>query len=278
MQKSDRITIFLSAGELFWITSYLGLRRLPLIGGHYRGRPLEEVRSEILQGYETLENRDLIRKTGARSFDVDPTLLALVNMISAPEYTLLISSTIKNGQGQRIFVYFKENESLSVVYHNRFFNLTLFVNKASLVNSLTGWMQVNMQTSEKTTSIELPQIEIRDLLLKVWEKPEGSVDLLKEIGCGQPQAEKLAETLGSLAWASTLTRVAWKTDQVVKEGQLLFLGNSGNLWINEHLNGADETGNLVLSPTKAQDAQTVIRRYLQENISPSAPEEDNEVI
>jgi hypothetical protein len=272
MKKDDRITVFLSPGELFWIASNLGIKNLLFLSTFFRGQPPEEVRAIIQQGFETLLMRNLVHRHGSKSVEVDPSLISLVGMVATPEYADVIGS-IRNGEAPiQAYLYFKSGQSISVVYKDRFFHFALYREEAALQRSLLNWLGISGQISERAAQVKLKTVDFGDLLPKIWAKPESAVDLMGSLDLSDAEANRQAEFLGAINLFSQLTRIGLQEGRLAKQSQVIMLGNAANLWVTENGDTLPET--LTLQPVIASRAAHMAIRYLRTDVSIDKPEED----
>lgn len=273
--KDEKLTIFLSPGELFCIAGSLGLATLPLVGGHYRGRSPEEIREDINRGREVLESRGLIKRFGLRQWEVDASLTSLVEFIAYPEYALVASSWRKNESNQQFFLYFKAHQCLSVTFKDRFFNLALYREIKSVSRYVYSWLGVSQQVSSDVPNLHLPMLDLGALFQSLWaEKPELAPELLHKAGV---EVDRLWEQLSQISMVSNLTLLAHEGERFNREGQLFMLLNQVNLWISEVLKTAP--GSFELQPLSASRAALRVERYLRGKAGeePSADEEEQNV-
>ncbi len=276
--KDEKLTIFLSPGELFCIAGSLGLATLPLVGGHYRGRSPEEVREDINRGREVLESRGLIKRFGLRQWEVDASLTSLVEFIAHPEYALVASSWRKNESNQQFFLYFKAHQCLSVAYKDRFFNLSLYREIKSVSRYVYSWLGMSQQVSTDIPDIELPVVDLGGLFQNLWaENPEFAPEILKKAGVSNGDSARLWEQLSQISMVSNLTLLTHEGERFNREGQLFLLLNQVNLWLGEVLKTAP--GSLKFQPLHVNRANLKVERYLRGKAGeePAVDEEEKNV-
>ncbi|HVN53801.1 MAG TPA: hypothetical protein VMT46_05675 [Anaerolineaceae bacterium] len=276
--KDEKLTIFLSPGELFCIAGSLGLATLPLVGGHYRGRSSEEIREDINRGREVLESRGLIKRFGLRQWEVDSSLTSLVEFIAHPEYALVASSWRKNEFNQQVFLYFKARQCLSLTYKDRFFNLTLYRDLKSVSRYVFTWLGIGQQISNEVPELDLPITDLGALFQDLWaENPDFDPEVLKKAGVPAHDAAHLWEQLSQVTVVSNLTLLVREGERFNREGQLFLLLNQINLWLCETLKTAP--GSLKFSPLTAARATGRVDRYLRGKAGeePAANEEEKNV-
>jgi len=262
MKKDDRLTIFLSPGELFWIASYLGYSSLPFLGSPFKNRTNEQVKDLLTKGYETLEMRNLIQDQGKNMLQVDAFMQNLVQMIAVPEFTLIVSNVRKDEPPIQLFLYFKEQQSISVTQKDRFFNLGLFREAAALERNLTSWLCIGSQTSERNLPVQIPAgSDIIQLMTNVWRYPELVNDTLIEAGIPQENWTNLPEVLPQVTGASVLTRVDWDSGAPVKTAQLILLTNSAAIWASENLEQKPVQNDF--KPGNSMQVIKILRKYTQ---------------
>jgi hypothetical protein len=260
MKKDDRLTIFLSPGELFWIASYLGYTSLPFLGSPFKNRTNDEVKELLTKGFETLEMRNLIQDQG-KNLQVDPFMQNLVQMIAAPEFTLILSTVRKEEAPIQLFLYTKEQQSISVTQKDRFFNLGLFRESTALERNLTAWLCIGAQPSEKNSAFVLPYNDLIKLMSEIWKNPTLVKETLNEAGISSEVAGGLADILPAATGASVLTRVDWETGTPVKTAQLLLLSNSASLWVCE--NTDQKSNQIEFRPENSILVGKILRKYTQ---------------
>ena len=265
MKKEDRITIFLAPGELFWLAGHLGYKNIPLLGGVFRGKPPEEMRTAIQQGQETLLNRNLVQRRGLQKVEVDPFLISLIGMLALPEYVNLVSSERKDESPINVYMYFKNGQSVSVIFKDRFFHFSLYRETAVLQRSLMSWMGVLGQLSERAVPLRSPTGDITELMRKVWAQPDTTFELLRAAGVEADDATKQADTISQISLVSLLKRINWQTARLSMQGQLTVLGNSANLWYHEAAEIASETP--MLQPVSASRAGLILSRFMRADLS-----------
>jgi hypothetical protein len=272
MKKEDRITIFLSPGELFWIAGHLGLKTIPLLGGAFRGRSPEEVRTAIQQGFEALINRNLVHRQGLRVVELDSTLTSVVTMVATPDYTILINSMRKDETPFQAYLFFKDSQSISVIFQDRFFHFSLVREDAALQRSLLNWMGIGGQISERALPFRSPVNDLPDLMQKFWAQPDMGVDLLKGTGLSLEDATRQADFFGQIAMVSLFKRINFQTARLSMQGQVVLVGNTGNLWAYE---GVETSGELpVFQPLAASKAAGVLARYLRADLTLESKDEE----
>ena len=260
--KDEKLTIFLSPGELFCIAGSLGLATLPLVGGHYRGRSPDEIKEDINRGREVLESRGLIKRFGLRQWEVDGTLTSLVEFIARPEYALVASSWRKNESNQQVFLYFKANQCLSVVYRDRFFNLSLYREIKSVARYVNSWLGMSQQVSYEVPELELPMVDLGTLFQNLWaENPETAPEVLKKAGVANGSAAPLWEQLSQISMVGNLTLLVRDGERFNREGQLFLLLNQVNLWMTEILKTVPPS--LKFQPLHVSKASLRVSRYLR---------------
>ena len=273
MKKEDRITIFLSPGELLWIAGHLGLKNIPLLGGAFRGHSPEEVRASIQQGFDILLNRNLVHRQGQHQLELDSTLASVVTMVGTPDYTILISCMRKEEPPFQAYLYFKDNQSVLVIFQDRFFHFSLFREEAALQRSLSIWMGIGGQVSEKVTQFRSPASDLSGLLQKIWSQTDKSVDILQETGLSQEDATLQADFLGQISMVSLLKRINYQKAHLSMQGQVILVGNSGNLWANE---AKEPTAELpIFHPVTATKAAALLSRYLRADLTIENQDEEN---
>ncbi|HVP21259.1 MAG TPA: hypothetical protein VMS73_05300 [Anaerolineaceae bacterium] len=272
MKKDDRLTIFLSPGELFWIASYLGYTSLPFLGSPLKNRTSDQVKELLTKGFETLEMRNLIQDQG-KNLQVDPFMENLVQMIAVPEFTLIVSSIRKEEAPIQLFLYSKDQQSISVTQKDRYYNLGLFRESAALERNLTGWLCIGSQTSEKNPPFRLPACDLIKLMSDIWKNPALVNETLQKAGLAPGNSTDLTEILSTITGVSVLTRVDWESGAPAKTGQLVILSNSASLWINET---TDQNSNQIeLSPENSILVGKVIRKYTQTTFKINAESQEN---
>lgn len=275
MRKDDRITIYVSPGELFWIAGNLKLNSLPLIGGYFRGRTPDQIRDELQQGYSTLESRGYIITDGTTR-EVDQTLVNLVNMIASPNYALLVSTSSKEGATVQTYVYVKGSQSLSLVLKSRLYHITLYREEPVLIRSYLEWLGIGMQTAEKAVPFRMPQKDMRTLLSKVWLPPPQAQAALLESGLSQAETNKMIEMLQPFTFVSSVNRLGWQNNQIVKQGSVFLVGNTSTIWLVENPDASTEPP--TLQPMAAKSAALIVNRYLRLELTGSSDDSLNEVI
>ena len=275
MRKDDRITIYVSPGELFWIAGNLKLNSLPLIGGYFRGRTPDQIRDELQQGYSTLDSRGYIISDGTTR-EVDQTLVNLVNMIASPNYALLVSTSSKEGSTVQTYVYVKGSQSLSLVLKSRLYHITLYREEPVLIRSYLEWLGISTQMSEKVVPFRMPQKDLRTLLSKVWLPLPQAQAALQEFGLSQAETNKMIEMLQPFTFVSSVNRLSWQNNQIVKQGSVLLVGNSTAIWLVEN---PDTSGDPpMLQPMVSKVAASIVNRYLRPELSGFADESLNEIV
>jgi hypothetical protein len=259
--KDEKLTFFLSPGELFCIAGSLGMATLPLVGNHYRGRSPEEIRDDINKGREVLESRGLIKRFGLRQWEVDGTLSSLVEFIAHPEYALVASSWRKNETNQQVFLYFKARQCLSLTFKDRFFNLTLYREIKSVSRYVYTWLGVGSQIASEATEIELPLVDLGTLFQNLWsEEPEHAAAVLKAAGI-TGDLTRLGEQLNQVSTFSSLTLLTRDGERFNRDGQLFLLANPMNVWVCEILKTASATFKFL--PQLTNRATSRVDRYLR---------------
>jgi hypothetical protein len=272
MKKEDRITIFLSPGELFWIAGHLGIKNVPLLGSAFRGRSPEEVRTAIQQGFEALINRNLAHRQGPRQVEVDQTLLNIVTMVATPDYTIVVSSLRKDETPFQAYLFFKGSQSVSVVFQDRFFHFSLFREEAGLLRSLSIWMGISGQVSERAVQFRAPVNDLPDHIQKGWSQPDKAAELLQAAGLSPDEATRQADFLSQMSMITIMKRINFQTARLSMQGQVTLIGNSGNLWVNE---GVEPTGEVpVYQPISASKAAAKLPRYLRADMTIATPDEE----
>ena len=276
--KDEKLTIFLSPGELFCIAGSLGLATLPLVGGHYRGRSPEEIREDINRGREVLESRGLIKRFGLRQWEVDGSLTSLVEFIAHPEYAHVASSWRKNEFNQQVFLYFKARQCLSLAFKDRFFNLTLYRDIKSVSHYVFTWLGVGQQISNEVPELDLPITDLGVLFQDLWaENPDLAPEVLKKAGVTAHESAHLWEQLGQITAVSNLTLLVREGERFNREGQLFLLLNHINLWMCEILK--TPPASFKFTPLPAAHATGKVDRYLRGKAGeePSVDEEEKNV-
>jgi hypothetical protein len=260
MKKDDRVTIFLSPGELFWIASYLGYNSLPFLGGFLKNLSNEQIKDLLNDGLETLEMRSLVQDQG-KVLQIDGLIQSLVGIIAVPEFALIISTVRKAEPPNQFFIFFKENRSLMVAQKDRFYNLGLFREASSLERSLNTWLGIGSQTSEKAFTLQLPGSDLIGLLSKVWKDPLTAIEILQKAGISSDKTQSIIDVLALLTNASVVNRVDWEKGTPIKTSQLFLINHSTSLWLME------TTGSIPalvpLSPQNTIFAGNMIRRFIQ---------------
>jgi hypothetical protein len=273
--KDEKLTIFLSPGELFCIAGSLGLATLPLVGGHYRGRSPEDIREDINKGREVLESRGLIKRFGLRQWEVDASLTSLVEFIAHPEYALIASSWRKNETNQQVFLYFKAHQCLSLTFKDRFFNLTLYREIKSVTRYVFAWLGMGQQVPTDIPELELPIVDVGAFFQNLWsENPEYAPEVLKQAGTPAGNAAHLWEQLSQVTTVSNLTLLLHDGERFNREGQIFLLVNQMNLWMCEILKAAP--GTLKFQPMPSNRAALRIDRYLRGKAGEEPPVDEEE--
>ena len=201
-----------------------------------------------------------MRSNGTRNLEVDSTLVNLVKMIGSPEYALLVNTSHRNEPSEQVFLYFKNNQSLSVVYKSRFFHLTLYQTETVLIKNFNGWIGINSQNSEKAVAARLPIGDFRGLLSKVWAGTEKTEEVLSETDISPQDTIKLAEVFNQAATAAMVNRLVWQDGRLTRQGQVTFFSNAANLWYSEE--SEDSPDAQLLQPITSFNAGDVLRKYL----------------
>jgi len=277
--KDEKLTVFLSPGELFCIAGSLGMANLPLISSHYRGYTPEQIREEINKGREVLESRGMIKRFGPRNWEVDASLTGLVESIARPEYCMVLSAWRKNEANQQVFLYLRSRQGLSVTYKDRFFNLSVYREVKMMVKYVLGWLGIAQQSSQGQPEFSLPLMDLRAMLQKIWEKPEEGPAVLTGLGVPASEAGGLAELLNQVSSTSNLSLIIPEGERFNRQGQLFFLNNPMNLWFNESIKPPVDA--LKFTPVPAGKASLRIDRYLRGKVGEEAlagSEEENQFL
>ena len=260
MKKDDRVTIFLSPGELFWIATYLGYPSLPFLGGFLKNFTNEQLKDLLSGGLETLEMRNMVQEQG-KVQQIDGLIQSLIGIIAVPEYALIISSIRKSEPPSQYFIYFKDNQSLMVAQKDRFFNLGLFREVSSLERSLISGLGIGPQTSEKASSITLPGLDLIGMLSKVWKDPVASIEIFQKAGLTSEKSQVLIDTLAVITNASVINRIDWEKGTPIKTSELHLINHSTSLWLMETTGPV--TASIQLNPQNTIFTGNTIRRFIQ---------------
>lgn len=270
MKNEDRITIFLSPGELFWIAGHLGFKNLPFLGAFIRGQSPEEVRITIQAGFESLRERSLVRRLNPRQVEVESTLASVVRLAAVPEYVNVVGSIRKVEAPIQVYVFNARGQRVSVIFKDRFFHFSLYREDSVLQQSLVRWMAISGQISERVTPMQLSVGDIGDLLPKIWAQPDKTSELLQAQGCSAEEAARLVPFFDQIQLYSTLNRVGVVEGRLVKQSQLTILGSPASLWVNECGEVVPKTLDLQVAP--ARQAAILVMRYMRPEIPLDSPE------
>ncbi len=270
MKNEDRITLFLSLGELFWIAGHLGFKNLPFLGAFIRGQSPEELRTIIQAGFESLRERSLVRRLNPREVEVDSTLASVVRLAAVPEYVNVVGSMRKVEPPIQVYVFNAKGQRVSVVFKDRFFHFSLYREDSVLYQSLVRWMGISGQISDRVAPMQLTVGDVGDLLPKLWAQPEKVAELLQNQGYSPEEVTRLAAFFEQIQLYSTLNRVGVVEGRLVKQSQLTIMGSSANLWWSECGEVVPKTLDLQVAP--ARQASIMVMRYMRSEIPTDNPE------
>jgi hypothetical protein len=260
MKKDDRVTIFLSPGELFWLSTYLGYSSLPFLGGFLKNLSNEQIKELLQSGLETLEMRNLVQDQG-KVLQVDGLIQNLIGIIAVPEFALIISTIRRAEPPNQFFIYFKDGRSLMVSQKDRFYNLGLFREASTLERTLTNHLGITTQGSEKASAYLLPGADFIGLLSKVWKDPTTAVDIIQKAGFPPEKSQDLVNSLSVMTNANVVNRIDWEKSTPVKTSQMFILNHLTSLWLMETTGTIPSLIQLI--PQNAIYAGNTIRRFIQ---------------
>lgn len=259
MKKDDRISIFLSPGELYCIAGSLGYPTLPLLNSYFQKIPVEELKLMLLEGLESLKNRSLIWDEGGKTM-TDLTLRNLVEVIARPQYTLGILNISRADPPSHSFIFFKSGQSLAVTQKGRYFNLSLFRDRVALKRTLDSWVGLGTQVSDKAKMIHLPSMETAiKMMTMIWKEPNKVAQMFEAAGHNEKEVDELIKVLTPCTFFSSLTRLNWDDNISTQVSRLLVFGNATTLWAQEV-----NQNNAILpdfKPFHVSDLSVMLRKY-----------------
>jgi hypothetical protein len=260
-------SLHLSPFEMRWLSSTLGLTRLPLPEDPLLRTSNSQLEAKLREAPTSLQARGLILRTKQdANWQVDRLPAAIVRWIGEAHSFLAVESQSVNSKSRRMNVYFAGEQAMRISLEGDSYNIVLYPNHELLINDLLTWVGSPSQTTKlPKESYLIPQPFI--FIQTAWADQVTTAKIIRFAGINQKVGHDIQEWANTLQWVAKFWMVGPENPDTKIINELHMCENERWIWIGSGLRDSSEP--IKMAPASEIDTRIAIKKFVPN------PEENN---
>jgi hypothetical protein len=213
----------LSPAELHWLAGALGITKLPVPTTEGQEKP------HLADGLRSLQERNLVRKSGSNDWQVDNLPFALVHWLASAADMVVMEMRKRSGISSRGYIFKEHGAGMYITMEKSRYRFMLAPDK----ETISAWVLDLLGVSSPEPGLEAANYRFAQpdtILQSAWADPTATAKMLRVSGLQPGETESVIAWVGTLDWILSLKQLSLGGGEPEGGCQAILCGTAHCCW------------------------------------------------